>query len=90
MAGDEAYLPAKQDTWDPVNKWTYRLPATKIEAAYDIGDFRRLEVLGRDGHGAWNGRVLTIRVVGSSGHVDTTGEDFRADLSLRSSWFRQV
>ncbi len=89
VAGSVPYLVAKQDNWDPVNRWTYRLPATKIEAAYDIGDFRRLQVLERDGHGTWNGRVLSIRVVGSSGQVDTSGEALRTALSLRSSWFRQ-
>lgn len=90
VAGSVPYLVAKQDTWDPVNKWTYRLPATKLEAAYDVGDFQRLEVLERDGHGAWNGRVLRIKIVGSSRSVTTTGEAFRTDLSLRSSWFRQA
>jgi SpoIID/LytB domain protein len=89
VAGAVPYLVAKRDTWDPVNKWTYRLPARKIEAAYDIGDFRRLDDIRRDHHGVWEGRVLSIRVVGSSGSVTTTGEDFRSDLSLRSSWFRQ-
>jgi hypothetical protein len=47
-------------------------------------------VLQRDGHGTWNGRVLSIRVKGSNGTVTVTGEGFRLDLSLRSSWFRQA
>ncbi|KAA1421122.1 SpoIID/LytB domain-containing protein [Nocardioides humilatus] len=89
VAGSVPYLAAKQDTWDPVNTWSYRVPATSIEHAYpSIGDFRRLRILQRDGHGTWNGRVLKIRVVGSNGSVTRTGEGFRADLSLRSSWFR--
>jgi stage II sporulation protein D len=90
VAGSVPYLVAKQDRWDPVNRWTYRLPATKIEAAYPaIGDFRRLRVLARDGHGAWNGRVIRLRVVGSSGSVTRTGEDFRSTFALRSTWWRQ-
>ncbi|MEZ0579345.1 SpoIID/LytB domain-containing protein [Nocardioides sp. MH1] len=91
VAGSQPYLVAKQDTWDPVNTWRYRLPATKIERAYgSIGDFRRLDVLERDGHGTWNGRVLSIKVVGRRGSVTVTGDDFRYDLSLRSTWFREV
>lgn len=90
VAGSVPYLVAKQDGWDPVNTWDYRLPATKIEQAYpSIGDFQRLRVLKRDGHGAWNGRVLSIRVVGSRGSVTTTGDSFRYSLALRSTWFRQ-
>jgi SpoIID/LytB domain protein len=91
VAGTVTYLVAKQDTWDPVNKWTYRVPAKAIEKAYpSIGDFQRLRVLERDGHGTWNGRVLSIRVKGSNGAVTVTGDDFRYDLGLRSSWFRQA
>jgi stage II sporulation protein D len=90
VAGDVPYLVAKQDTWDPVNPWTYRLPATRIESAYPaIGDFRRLRVLKRDGHGTWNGRVIRVRVVGSRDSVTRTGESFRTKLSLRSTWWRQ-
>ena len=89
VAGSEPYLVAKQDSWDPVNGWRYRLPATKIEAAYPaIGDFQRLRVLKRDGHGAWNGRVIRLRVVGSRGSVTRTGEEFRVTFALRSTWWR--
>ena len=81
---------AKKDPWDPVNTWTYRVPATAIERAYpSIGDFQRLRVLDRDGNGVWNGRVLRIRIVGGRGAVTRTGDQFRVDLSLRSTWFRQ-
>ena len=91
VAGSVPYLVAQQDTWDPVNTWTYRLPATALEHAYpSIGDFQRLRILRRDGHGTWNGRVLRIRIVGSNGSVTKDGDDFRTDLSLRSTWFREA
>lgn len=89
VAGSVPYQVAKQDTWDPVNRWSYRLPAATIENTYPgIGDFRRLRVLRRDGHGQWNGRVLRIRVIGSAGRVTRTGEEFRITFALRSTWFR--
>lgn len=90
VAGSVPYQVAKQDSWDPVNGWDYRLPASAIESSFTgIGDFQRLRVLRRDGHGAWNGRVIRVRVVGSSGSVTRTGEVFREKLSLRSTWWRQ-
>ena len=90
VAGSVPYQVAKQDSWDPVNRWEYRLPAGTIEKRYPgIGDFQRLRVLRRDGHGAWNGRVIRVRVVGSRGTVTRTGEDFRITFGLRSTWWRQ-
>lgn len=91
VAGTQPYLAARRDAWDPVSTWRYRLPARTIEQAYPgIGDFQRLRVLRRDGNGAWNGRVLRIRIVGSRGSVTRTGEEFRMTFSLRSSWLRVV
>lgn len=91
VAGDHPYQVAKQDPWDPVNPWDVRLTDNAIEQTFPaIGDFRRLRVLERDGNGAWNGRVLRIRVVGSRGAVVRTGDDFRSLFGLRSTWFRQV
>lgn len=90
VAGPVPYQVAKQDRWDPVNGWSYRLPATTLENAYPaIGDFQRLRVVKRDGHGAWNGRVLRLRVIGSRGSVTRTGEEFRITFELRSTWWRK-
>ncbi len=91
VAGSVPYQVAKPDTWDPVNDWRVTLRATAIEKRFPgIGDFQRLRVLDRDGHGNWNGRVLEIRVVGSNGSTTRTGDQFRIDFGLRSTWFRQV
>ena len=69
VAGDDA-LPGREaghlGPGQPVGATGSRRP--KIEAAYPaIGDFQRLRVLKRDGHGAWNGRVIRLRIVGSRG-----------------------
>jgi SpoIID/LytB domain protein len=94
--GGEPYLPAQRDPWDPWSgnpyaHWTVRVAATTIERAYPgIGDFQRLRVTRRDGHGAWNGRALRVRVVGSSGRTTVSGDDLRIALGLRSTWFRVV
>ncbi|HWJ82257.1 MAG TPA: SpoIID/LytB domain-containing protein [Nocardioides sp.] len=94
--GGYGYLPAQQDPWDPWSgnpnrHWTTTVPATTIEQAFPaIGDFRRLRVLRRDGNGVWNGRVLRIRVVGGRDARTVSGDDLRAALGLRSTWFRQL
>ncbi|GAA3808645.1 SpoIID/LytB domain-containing protein [Nocardioides panacisoli] len=94
VEADEPYLRAARDPWDPWSgnpyaHWTVRVPATAIERAYpSIGDFRRLKVTRRDGNGAWNGRALRVRVVGGRGSVAVSGDRFRSDLLLRSTWFR--
>jgi stage II sporulation protein D len=91
VAGAVPYQVAKQDTWDPVNRWRFTLGASAIERAFPaMGDFRRLRVVRRDGNGAWNGRVLRIRVVGSRSSPTIDGDDFREIFGLRSTWFRQT
>lgn len=89
VQGGFRYLPAQQDPWDSYPRWDDEVRATEIEAAFPtIGDFQQLRVRERDGNGAWGGRVLRLRLVGSSGRVGLTGEEFRSRFGLRSSWFR--
>jgi SpoIID/LytB domain protein len=94
VKGEQPYLQARRDTWDPWSgnpyaHWTVRVDATAIEHAYPgIGDFRRLKVTRRDGNGAWNGRALRVRVVGGRGATTVSGDQLRSDLLLRSTWFR--
>jgi len=91
VAGDLPYQVAKPDTWDPVNRWEATLTDNVIEHAFPaIGDFQRLRVVNRDGNGAWNGRVLRIRIVGSHAARTLDGLDFRLAFGLRSTWFRQT
>ncbi len=96
VAGSVPYLPAQEDRWDPWSgnphrRWTVKVPASAIERAYPgIGDFQRLTVRSRDGNGAWNGRVLRIRIVGSKGATAVSGDTFRVVFGLRSTWFRVI
>jgi stage II sporulation protein D len=91
--GGPPYLPARRDPYDGwsgngVHTWSTRISASSIESAYPgIGNFRRIRVLKRNGHGDWGGRVLRLRVVGSAGSTRVSGEDFRFAVGLRSNWF---
>lgn len=63
------YLVAKADPYDdtPINSrhaWTGTLPASSLQARYGIHRVERIQVLTRDGDGAWGGRILTARVEG--------------------------
>lgn len=93
-AGGFPYLPAKRDPYDatpsnPNHTWRQAVPTAAVEAAWPaIGDVRRLEVLARDGNGAWGGRVERLRIVGATGSTTVSGDTFRSVLGLRSEWFR--
>ena len=41
----------------------------------------------RDGNGQWGGRVLSMKLVGSTGTATPSGETFRSIFGLRSTWF---
>ena len=94
--GGLPYLPAKRDPYDDwsgnsVHNWSTRISGSLIESAYSgIGQFRRIRVLDRDGHGQWGGRIQRLRVVGSSGSVRVSGDDFRFTFGLRSTWIKVV
>ena len=47
---------------------------------------RRVAVTGRDGNGAWGGRVRNIVLRGTGGRIVVSGDTFRAVLGLRSTW----
>lgn len=91
---DRSYLQARRDRWDawrgnPYHTWQTSLPAATIEEQWPgIGRLQRIRVLRRDGHGDWNGRILSMRLVGTDGRVGLSGDDFRSRLGLRSTWLR--
>lgn len=93
-AGSFPYLTAKQDTADPwsgnpYRSWTHRISASAIERAYPaIGTFERLQVVRRDGNGAWGGRVVSVRLEGARTSTTISGDTFRIVFGLRSTWFR--
>lgn len=90
VAGPFDYLPAREDPWDRYT-WEQVVSVADLETAFDtIGDYQRVEVVERDGRGAWGGRVTRVTVVGSDGSSTVTGDTFRVRLGLRSTLFREV
>lgn len=103
VAGEtKPYLVAAQDTYEqyahnPYASWTYapsqstvqsKLEALAVEHGTNIGTLKFLQVVDRDGHGQWGGRVLDIRLIGTGGKsVVVGGSDLRFALGLRSTWF---
>jgi len=92
-AGSAPYLVAKKDKYDgfsgnTVHTWSTKVDVASLEAAHpEIGTLVSMRVSKRDGNGAWNGRVLQIRLEGSKGTAFMTGDAFRWHYGLRSSWF---
>lgn len=63
------YLRAQVDPYDAVgnnsrSSWTAQLPVANLEQRYGIHRVERVQILRRDGHGQWGGRVLDARVEG--------------------------
>jgi SpoIID/LytB domain protein len=92
-AGSVPYLAAKADPYDgysgnSVHDWTETLTADRVERAYPaVGTLRRIQVVRRDGNGEWNGRVWTLVLDGTNADVTVSGDSFRAQFGLRSTWF---
>jgi len=103
VAGEtKPYLVAAQDNYEkyasnPYASWTYapststlrtKLQALAISKGTDIGTLTGLQVVDRDGHGQWGGRVLDIRLIGTGGKsIVVGGSDLRFAIGLRSTWF---
>ena len=93
VAGDFAYLTAKQDPYDDwsgntVHDWSVPLSASRIAGAYpSIGRLQAIRVTNRDGNGQWQGRVQSMALIGSKSTVRVTGDAFRWKFGLRSTWF---
>jgi stage II sporulation protein D len=92
--GDYPYLAAKPDPYDGVvrsQSWSRTLTAAQIANRYpSVGTVRSLQVVTRDGAGAWGGRVRTIRIVGSRATVTVSGSSFQYRFGLRSTLFQVV
>ncbi|CAA9327836.1 MAG: SpoIID [uncultured Nocardioidaceae bacterium] len=92
-AGSAPYLVAKKDPYDnwsgnDVHNWSLSLSASAISRAYPaIGRLRTIRVTSRDGNGEWNGRVWSMRLIGSQGRETVSGDTFRYRFGLRSTWF---
>lgn len=105
VAGSLPYEVAQADPYDGVtgsasHSWTATLRPADLERAFPaVGHLTAVDVVSRDGHGEWGGRVGTVQLRGtdSSGRatsVSTTGAGVVGAHSwpgssdgLRSAWF---
>jgi SpoIID/LytB domain protein len=92
-AGSAPYLVAQQDPYDgwagnTNSAWTLPLTAGNVQQHYPaIGTLTSIAIDSRDGNGEWGGRALAMTLTGTAGTVQTTGEEFRSLVGLKSSWF---
>uniref|UniRef100_UPI0030FAEB8D SpoIID/LytB domain-containing protein n=1 Tax=uncultured Nocardioides sp. TaxID=198441 RepID=UPI0030FAEB8D len=95
-AGSFPYLQAVEDPWDtapeaqnPYAQWSRTLTPAALEKVWPgSGSFVSLEVVARDGNGAWAGRVVRVEVTFTGATRSLTGDQFRSWFGLRSDWFR--
>ena len=88
VGSDLPYQRAQADPYDPAEVWRTKVTAAAIQAAWPaIGRLRSVQVVERDGNGEWGGRVLSVKLVGSTATKTVDGADFRSRLGLRSQWF---
>lgn len=85
--GDFPAVPDDGDAASPHHNWTTLVSADRIGSAFGVGHLRSVTVLSRNGLGADGGRVLIVRVSGSTKTVEVTGSQFRSSLDLKSDWF---
>ena len=88
--GDYPYLSAHPDPYDGVitsQAWTRTVSASTIGRRWSVGTVRQIQILTRDGSGAWGGRVGTMKIIGSSRSVTISGGAFQSAFGLRSRLF---
>ncbi|MGB3304305.1 SpoIID/LytB domain-containing protein [Gordonia sp. (in: high G+C Gram-positive bacteria)] len=83
-------FPAVRDAGDsisPTHNWTATVSASSIASAFGVGALKSFEVIEANGLGEGSGRVVKVRVVGTGGTVEATGDQARTKLQLKSDWF---
>ncbi|GEE00443.1 hypothetical protein nbrc107696_08890 [Gordonia spumicola] len=83
-------FPAVEDAGDsiaPDHNWKAEVSAGSIASAFGVGSLKSFEVIEANGLGAGSGRVIKVRVVGTGGTVEASGNDARVKLQLKSDWF---
>ena len=87
-AGSQPYLVAEQDPYDAYPGWATSVSADRLERTWpQVGTVTGIQVLGRDGAGAWGGRVSKLAIIGTASTVTVTGDTFRSVFGLRSTLF---
>jgi SpoIID/LytB domain protein len=83
--GDAVCVPG---ACNPNHTWTSAVPVATIDAVWpQLGSLASIDITGRNGDGEWGGRVTGLTLVGSSGDVHLTGQQFSGSVGLRSDWF---
>ncbi|EGD54101.1 SpoIID/LytB domain-containing protein [Gordonia neofelifaecis] len=83
-------FPAVRDDGDaiaPAHSWTATVSASSVASAFGVGSLKSFEVIEANGLGQGSGRVIKVRVVGTGGTVEASGNDARVKLQLKSDWF---
>ncbi len=90
-------FPAVVDTYDSIcvtyacnthHSWSNSLTVAQLQSDFpSVGTLQGLTVIQRNGYGDFGGRVMSISVIGSSGSVSMSGEQFAWDTGLLSDWF---
>jgi stage II sporulation protein D len=92
--GDYPYLRPRPDPYDGAVRsqaWTRTITAAQVQRAWpSVGTLRAVQVTARDGAGAWGGRVVTVKVIGSRATVSVSGSTFQSRFGLRSRLFTIV
>ncbi len=96
-AGSQPYLVAQPDPYEassdnPNDPWTATVTSAQIEKAWPaVGTLDSMSFT-RDGLGQhFGGRVTSVTLTGTQGQVVTvTGDDFRFELGLKSTWLELV
>jgi SpoIID/LytB domain protein len=92
--GSQPYLkavPDPHDDWsgNANHDWTKSVSASTIEKAHpSLGTLKSITITKRNGYGDWNGRVLSLDLVGSQKTITISGNTARTLLGLKSNWFR--
>jgi stage II sporulation protein D len=94
VSGGKPYLPAQKDPYDATedntsfHSWSVQIEDLRIEQEWPaLGNLTSISIDRRDGHGEWNGRVLSMSLHGTKGDVNhISGNAFRAKLGLYSTW----
>ncbi|WP_026918503.1 SpoIID/LytB domain-containing protein [Gordonia shandongensis] len=83
-------FPAVKDAGDaisPTHNWSATVSAGSIASAFGVGALKSFEVIEANGLGEGGGRVVKVRVSGTGGTVEATGDQARTKLQLKSDWF---
>ena len=90
VAGSEPYLVAQEDPSDAYPSWNVSVDAAKLAELFPgRGEVQSVQVMSRDGHGDFGGRVVELQVNFSAGEPGTLpGDRFRLFYGLKSTLFQ--